>query len=80
MMMLSPEQKIHAIALDLVASVSASNLAKRPRNGGLPSTLVDPFLVRELASALEELYPGVIERVRAERQQRIDDNYRRRVS
>jgi hypothetical protein len=55
-------REIIALAVGLVASVSAANLKRRGQY--LPSTLVNPFTLRELADAIEARYPGLIEKCR----------------
>jgi len=61
---LGKERRMLALCLELVASVSPENLAKR--GDRLPSTLVDPFAIRELADMIEELVPGAAQKVRDE--------------
>ncbi len=66
---LDPARQIVAAALDMLASVSATTIAKKGEH--LPSTLVDPFALRRLADLLEEYLPGSVAKVR-------EANYRRR--
>lgn len=61
-MALDPTRQALAEALDVCASVSKSNLAKRGEL--LPFTLVNPYALRRLADALEALVPGAIDSVR----------------
>lgn len=63
-MALTPEQQVIALAVEICASVSDANLHRREEY--LASTLVNPYVVRELANKLEELYPGMIDKVRRE--------------
>lgn len=62
-----------AAALEVCASVSKPNLARRGES--LHSTLVDPFAVRRLAEALELLLPGAVDRVRTVRKQALETAY-----
>ncbi len=62
-MALTPDQKIIAIAVEVLASVSKANLARR---GTLPYTLVNPYALRDLADAIEARYPGVIDETRGQ--------------
>lgn len=61
-MALTEDQKIIAIAVDVLASVSKENLALRGEL--MPRTLVNPYDLRRLADAIEARYPGVIDQTR----------------
>lgn len=57
-----------AEVLEIVASVSAANLADR--GDSLAATKVDPFAVRRLADLVEEIVPGAVAKVREDQQRR----------
>lgn len=67
-MALDPMRQALAEALDVCASVSKANLAKR--GNILPWTIVEPYALRRLADALEVIVPGAIDSVRAEKDRR----------
>lgn len=56
------ELEIIGLAIGVLASVSAANLANRSEP--LAKTLVNPYTLRELADKVEAYYPGLIEATR----------------
>lgn len=62
---LSPERKLAACAIDVLTSLSADNLHRlRAGSDGRrdrPTAYVSRRALRELAEALEVLYPGVLD-------------------
>jgi hypothetical protein len=61
----SEQRRLLVACLDVLSSVSRANLAKR--GDSLPATRVNPFALRRLADAVEEIIPGAIEVARGAR-------------
>lgn len=61
-MALTEDQKIIALAVEVLASVSKATLDRRDEL--MSQTLVNPYDLRRLADAIEERYPGVIDETR----------------
>lgn len=61
-MELGDQRTMLGLCVALLASVSADNLAKR--GDSLHSTLVDPFVIRELADLVEKVAPDAVQAVR----------------
>lgn len=63
-MSLTPDQKIIALAIDVLVSVNPTLLADNNRSDRASRTLVDPFALARLNAAILRDYPGAIERTR----------------
>ena len=59
---LGDQRKLLGLCVALCASVSADNLARR--GDSLHSTLVDPFVIRELADLVDRIAPDAVQGVR----------------